>query len=103
VRLRVSVAIALPDRQEVVDLEIEAGALVRDAIAASGLAERFPEAGIAAMRTGIWSRACAPDTPLRDGDRVELYRPLQVDAKAMRRARARARLRTSSTRSRSAR
>ena len=99
--LRVSVALALPDRQEVVDLELEPGALVRDAIAASGLAQRFPEAGIGAMRTGIWSRPCAADTALRDGDRVELYRDLQVDAKAMRRARAR--LRTSSTRSRSAR
>jgi len=101
VKLRVSVALALPDRQEVVDLELDAGALVRDAIAASGLAKRLPAADVAAMRTGIWSRPCAADTPLRDGDRVELYRPLQVDAKAMRRARAR--LRTSSTRSRNAR
>jgi putative ubiquitin-RnfH superfamily antitoxin RatB of RatAB toxin-antitoxin module len=100
-RLRVSVALALPDRQEVVELELQAGSLVRDAIAASGLAERFPEAGIAAMRTGIWSHPCARDTALRDGDRVELYRALQVDAKAMRRARAR--LKPSSTRSRSAR
>jgi putative ubiquitin-RnfH superfamily antitoxin RatB of RatAB toxin-antitoxin module len=99
--LRVSVVLALHDRQEVVDLEMEPGALVRDAIAASGLAQRFPEAGIAAMRAGIWSRPCAAETPLRDGDRVELYRPLKVDAKAMRRARAR--LRTSSTRARSAR
>ncbi len=98
-KLRVSVALALPDRQEVIDLELEAGALVRDAIAASGLAERF--ADVAAMRTGIWSRPCAADTLLRDGDRVELYRALQVDVKAMRRARAR--VRTSSTRARSAR
>jgi hypothetical protein len=99
--LRVSVALALPDRQEVVDLELEVGARVCDAIAASGLAERFPEAGLAQMRTGIWARPCAADTALRDGDRVELYRALRVDAKAMRRARAR--LKPSSTRSRSER
>jgi len=99
--LRVTVAVALPDRQEVVAVELADGATVADALAAARLDERFPGLAVGSMPVGLWSRRCDPATPVRDGDRVELYRPLQADPKAMRRARAR--LRTSSSRSRSGR
>jgi len=85
--LHVSVAAALPGRQEVMDLELPEGSTVADAISASRVLERYPELG--AAQAGIWSRKCSVETRLRDGDRVELYRPLVADAKAMRRARAR--------------
>lgn len=87
--LRVSVAAALPDRQEVIELELPEGSRVADAIAASGVLERYPELRGAA--TGIWSRACAAEAVLREGDRVELYRELVTDPKQARRARARRR------------
>jgi putative ubiquitin-RnfH superfamily antitoxin RatB of RatAB toxin-antitoxin module len=85
--LRVSVAAALPGRQEVIEVELPDGSRVADAIAASRVLDRFPELRDAA--TGIWSRPCKQDARLREGDRVELYRPLVADAKQMRRARAR--------------
>ncbi len=85
--MRVSVAIAWPERQEVIDLDLPEGSTVADALArVHGVLAR---AGLAALRTGIWSRPCPPETRLREGDRVELYRPLVADAKQMRRARAR--------------
>jgi|SRR5882672_2525417 len=40
---------------------------------------------------GIFGELCARNAPLRDGDRVEIYRPLRSDPKESRRARARAR------------
>lgn len=88
-KLRISVVLALAHRQEIVDLELAPGATVGDAIAAARLGERFPGLDVGAFTAGIWSRPRPPDTPLRDGDRVELYRPLEADAKAQRRARAR--------------
>lgn len=100
-RLRVCVVLALPQRQEVVELDLAEGATLADAVAASGLGARHPELDIARMPAGIWSKLRPPHTPLRDGDRVELYRPLAADAKAQRRARAG--LKPSSTRSRSGR
>lgn len=39
------------------------------------------------VSTGIWGRRQAPDTLLREGDRVEVYRPLRVDPKVARRER----------------
>jgi len=87
--VKVQVALALPERQVVVDLDLPAGSTVADAIAAARRDARLEGADVASMRTGVWSRACAATTVLREGDRVELYRPLAADPKEMRRARTR--------------
>jgi putative ubiquitin-RnfH superfamily antitoxin RatB of RatAB toxin-antitoxin module len=86
---RVSIAIALPDRQEVFELDLAAGSTVADAIAAADLATRFPGLDSTSLKAGIWSHLVARETLLRDGDRVELYRDLKADPKDLRRARAR--------------
>ena len=95
---RVSVAVALPGRQEVFELDLAPGSTLGDAVAAANLRERFPELDWTQAKAGIWSRTASEATRLRDGDRVEIYRNLKADPKDTRRARAR--LRTS-TRSRS--
>jgi len=87
--LRITVAVALVSVQEVIELELPEGSRVADALAAARVDERFPNAGLAEATVGIWSRPCGRHTVLRDGDRVELYRPLVVDPKQARRARAR--------------
>jgi hypothetical protein len=91
--MRVSVAIALERRQEVIEVEVAKGATVADAIAAARIAQRFPELEVERLEVGVWSRVASRATRLREGDRVELYRALKADPKSMRRARAR--LRTS--------
>lgn len=74
-----------PGRIDQIELRLPEGARVRDAVRESGLAQRH--AGLDPARTGVWGRLQPPDAPLRDGDRVELYRPLQVDPKEARRLR----------------
>jgi putative ubiquitin-RnfH superfamily antitoxin RatB of RatAB toxin-antitoxin module len=96
--MRVTLAVALADRQEVIELELAPGATVGDAIAAGQLARRFPGVDFTSMRAGIWSREAHAGARLREGDRVELYRDLKADPKDMRRKRAKA---SSSSRSRS--
>ena len=88
--MKVQVALALPERQVVVDLELPAGSTVADALVAARQDARLEGVDVASMRAGVWSRACAATTVLREGDRVELYRPLVADPKQERRARARA-------------
>ena len=89
-RLRVQVAWASPSAQGVVDLALPAGATVGDAVAASNAIARagIPEADVA---YAIHGETAGAGTPLRDGDRVELTRPLVADPKAVRRDRARRR------------
>lgn len=74
------------ERTERVALQLPPGSTVGDALARSGLAERH---GLAAdaWKVGVWGRLAPPAQPLRDLDRVELYRPLQVDPKEARRLR----------------
>jgi len=79
-RLRVEVVRALPERHERVALELEAGATVRSALQAAGVA--------ATAAVGIFGRRVPLDAPLADGDRVEVYRPLRTDPKQDRRRRA---------------
>ena len=69
-------------------LELPSHATALDAIRASGLFERHPELALGEPLIGIWGRACAPDTLLADGDRVEVYRPLTMDPNEARRLRA---------------
>jgi putative ubiquitin-RnfH superfamily antitoxin RatB of RatAB toxin-antitoxin module len=87
--LKVLLALALPGRQAVVELSLPAGSTVGEAIAAARREGLLDGVEVAGMRTGVWSRPCAEDTILREGDRVELYRPLAADPKDMRRARSR--------------
>jgi putative ubiquitin-RnfH superfamily antitoxin RatB of RatAB toxin-antitoxin module len=89
VRIRVEVAYALPDRQWLQSCELPEGATLADAIEASGLRRMLPELEVGEGLVGVWNRVRPLDTPLADGDRVEIYRPLRADPKEARRRRAR--------------
>lgn len=73
-----------------VPLRLPNGASVADALRASGLSQRHPGVAFETLPVGVWGRFCERSDRLRDGDRVELYRPLQVDPKEARRRRYRA-------------
>jgi putative ubiquitin-RnfH superfamily antitoxin RatB of RatAB toxin-antitoxin module len=88
--IRVEVVLALPRGVDAVSLNLPAGSTVRDAVDASGLAERHPQLDLGVV--GVFGRRVAPDARLADGDRVEVYRPLQNDPKEARRRRARGKL-----------
>lgn len=91
--IAVEVAVAWPELQVVVALNVAQGSTVADAINRSGLRERFPDLEISPARLGIFAERREPDDRLRDGDRVEIYRPLKVDPKVARRLAAEARRR----------
>ena len=75
-----------PGRCDVVRLLLAQGATVADALHTSGLlASHGLDAS--AVQAGVWSRVRDPATMLRAGDRVEIYRVLQVDPKEARRQR----------------
>ena len=82
--IRVEVVRARRDGVDTVTVQLPAGASVRDALRASGIAAE-------ASAVGVFGKRVRPDTPLADGDRVEIYRPLLLDPKERRRQRARKR------------
>jgi len=84
-RIRVEVAVAWPELQLVVPLELPLGSTLADAIDRSGLRRRFPALEIDSDRIGVFAEKRELNDTLADGDRVEIYRPLQVDPKEARR------------------
>ncbi len=87
-RIRVEVAYARPDRQLILPVEVPEGATIEQAIRQSGILEQFPEIDLQQQAVGIFGKLKKLDTPLREGDRVEIYRPLIADPKEVRKKRA---------------
>ena len=86
----IEVAYATPDRQSLLRLSVLEGSTVAEAIEQSAIRDEFPELKMEIKAVGIFSRKVPLDHVLRAGDRIEIYRPLIVDPKEMRRQRAKA-------------
>lgn len=86
--LTIEVVYALAQHQAIKRVKLPQGSCVRDAIEASGLLEIYPEIDLTKNKLGIFAKLSKPDTPLRDRDRVEIYRPLIADPKEVRKQRA---------------
>ena len=84
--MHIEVVFALAHEQKRILLHLPLDSTVRDALQASGLQLSLPQIEFAHF--GVWSRPVAADTTLRDGDLVEIYRPLIADPKEIRRERA---------------
>jgi putative ubiquitin-RnfH superfamily antitoxin RatB of RatAB toxin-antitoxin module len=85
--LTVTVAYAAPGVEALVTVTLPAGATIDDAIAASGITARFGLDAVL-LEYAIFGQRAKVRTPLAQGDRVELTRPLIADPKRARRQRA---------------
>jgi len=87
-QILIEVAYATPQRQVILETWLDEGATVEDAINASGILEEFPEIDIKVNKMGIFSKLTKPNATLRHKDRIEIYRKLIADPKAVRKQRA---------------
>ncbi len=86
--LKVEVAYAPAPREVWLrSLALPPGATALDAVVNAGLFAAFPDLAGTALHVSRWGRRCRPDDVLRDGDRIEVCRPLRVDPKKARRER----------------
>ena len=83
--LRIRVIYALPDHQATVDLQLPPGTSLTEAVNRSGLLQKFPEVAKRPLSCAIFGRAVPLTYELRDGDRIEILRPLLIDPKQSRR------------------
>ncbi len=91
----VEVAYALPDRQRIVELRVPPGTTALAAVEQSGITEMFPDIDLASAKMGVFSQVLGTkglsppnEYVLQPKDRVEIYRPLIVDPKEVRKKRA---------------
>jgi uncharacterized protein len=87
-QIAVEVAYALPERQSLLSLSVSPESTVREVIERSGILKTHNDIDLSKNKVGIWSRTVRLEERVRDGDRIEIYRPLIADPKDMRRRRA---------------
>ena len=93
--INIEVAYAMPESQVLLDITVPLGTTAVQAVEQSGVLQKFPEIDLATSKLGILARVLGTQgTPepnmyeLREGDRVEIYQPLILDPKEIRRRRA---------------
>lgn len=86
--MTVEVAYALPNQQLIIPVQIPPGSNAEEAIRASGILNKFPEIDLNVNHIGIFSKLSKLDAPLRNLDRIEIYRQLIADPKEVRKLRA---------------
>lgn len=86
--IRIEVVYPLPHEQLLLSAQVAEDASLRDGILASGVLERYPELKLETLEAGIFGKLSKLDAPLRERDRIEIYRPLIADPKAVRKQRA---------------
>jgi putative ubiquitin-RnfH superfamily antitoxin RatB of RatAB toxin-antitoxin module len=66
-------------------MEVPDGSSVEQAIRHSGILQRFPEINLEAQKVGIYGKIVKLDAPIKEGDRIEIYRPIIADPRTVRR------------------
>ena len=87
-KIRVEVCYALPDKQTLLSLDVEATDDIESIIQQSGIIELYPEIDLSQNKVGVFSKLAKLTDTLHDGDRIEIYRPLIADPKEVRKQRA---------------
>jgi len=83
--IQVEIVCATADEQLLCELTVPPDATISDAIEMSTVAEHFPEHDLGAMQVGVWGHLADRHQTVRNGDRIELYRPLELDPREARR------------------
>ena len=86
--LTLEVVYGLPERQKIMVVQVPLGTTVEQAIIQSGILQYFDDIDLQKNAVGIWNKTCKLDDHPRNGDRIEIYRPLIADPKEIRRRRA---------------
>ena len=84
----IEIAYALPEEQVIISIKVPTKFNVKQAIEKSGIQKKFPDIDLSKNKVGIFGKKTTLDHLLKDRDRIEIYRPLILDPKEMRRKRA---------------
>jgi len=86
--IQIEICYALPDQQKLLQLTLNQGITAGQAVRESGIQKMFPEIQIDNLKLAIFSTFIENDYPLKEGDRIEILRPLLADPKEVRKRRA---------------
>jgi len=83
--MKISVTYAEPTQQKWIDLEVPEETTAEEAIQLSGLLQQFPEINLEENKFGVFGKVVKAAQALKEGDRVEIYRPITADPETVER------------------
>ncbi len=83
--MKIAVVYADTNNQKFINLDVPEETTAAEAIELSGLLKQFPHIDLEENRFGVFGRVVKAETPLKDGDRVEIYRPITADPETVER------------------
>ncbi|MGM0480583.1 MAG: RnfH family protein [Pseudomonadota bacterium] len=86
--MTIEVAYATPEQQLILTVQVADDTTLEQCIEQSGIQQHFADIDLKQQKVGIWNKTAKLDAIPRDGDRIEIYRPLIADPKAVRKRRA---------------
>lgn len=86
----VEIIYATLEAQVLLKIAVEKNSTIKDCVNQSGLLVQYPEIDLTVMKVGVFSQVKPLEYKVKEGDRVEIYRPLIADPKDMRRKKAEA-------------
>lgn len=87
-QIEIEVVYALPNKQSLLAVKVDEDCNIETAIAQSGILAMHDEIDLSVNKVGIWNKAKKLSEMVKAGDRIEIYRPLIADPKAVRAKRA---------------
>jgi len=84
-KIQVEIVFATADEQLLCALTVPSESTITDVIEISALAEQFPDHDLGEMQVGVWGHPANRRQMVRGGDRIEIYRPLEMNPREARR------------------
>lgn len=85
--MNVGVCYAEAERQTWLRLEVPEGSTVQQVLDLSGVLQQYPHIDLASQKVGIFGKLTKLDAPVKEGDRVEIYRQITADPQQVQRRR----------------
>ncbi|BBN82097.1 UPF0125 protein [Pseudoalteromonas sp. A25] len=86
--IKVEVVYAVPHKATCVQVDVAEGTSAEQVVMQSGILDKCPDIDATKLTLGIWNRTVKNHQVVKEGDRIEIYRPLIADPKDARRRRA---------------
>lgn len=86
--INVEIVYANLQQQQLITLQVPSPCSLNSALDQSGILKQFPEINLLENKVGIFGKCVSLETILQDGDRIEIYCPLTLDPKQIRKQRA---------------
>lgn len=85
--MNIGVCYAEAERQLWLRLEVPDDSTIQEAIELSGVLKQYPLIDLATQKVGVYGKLAKLDAPIREGDRIEIYRKITADPQQVQRRR----------------